>query len=189
MACHGGFWSNDAKRRSWFNPEKVLEDAGLRSGMVLVDVGSGDGFFTMLAAHAVGEKGMVYAVDIDDSAIDRLKHKAADKGLANVKAVVAKAEKTVFCEACADVVFYSIVLHDFRDPAKVLQNAKRMLKVSGRLVDLDWKKKSMPFGPPKQIRFSEKQASTLIEKAGFGIESVKGVGPHHYVIVAKPLRG
>jgi len=186
VGCHGGFSLDEASRRSWFNPEKVLEDAGLRSGMVFVDVGCGDGFFTILAAQMVGEKGIVYAVDTDSSAIERLKRKAAEKGLVNVKAVVAEAEETVFCEICADIVFYSIVLHDFHDPAKVLLNAKRMLKPSGRLVDLDWKKKRMSFGPPVHIRFSEKQASTLMEAAGFKIESVKDVGSYHYVVTAQP---
>src|SRR4030067_511676 len=50
---------------------------------------------------------------------------------------------------------YAMDLHDFRDPAKVLFNAKEMLKPSGLVVDLDWKKVSMPFGPPVSIRFSE----------------------------------
>jgi ubiquinone/menaquinone biosynthesis C-methylase UbiE len=185
MGCHGGFSLDEATRRSWFNPEKVLEDVGLGSGMVFVDVGCGDGFFTILAAQVVGEKGMVYAVDTDASAIARLKRKAAEKGLANLKAVVAEAEETVFCEGCADVVFYSIVLHDFHDPAKVLLNAKRMLKSSGRLADLDWKKKRMPFGSPVHIRFNEEKASTLIEAANFKIESITDIGPYHYTIVAE----
>jgi ubiquinone/menaquinone biosynthesis C-methylase UbiE len=188
MSCHGGFSLDEYTRRSWFNPEKVLEDAGLRSGMVFVDVGSGDGFFTILAAQVVGEKGAVYAVDTDASAIERLRGKADEKGSANVKAVVAEAEETVFCEGCADVVFYSMVLHDFHDPAKVLQNAKRMLKPSGKLVDLDWKKKRMSFGPPVQIRFSEEQASAFMNAAGFTIESARTVGPHHYVVTATPAK-
>jgi ubiquinone/menaquinone biosynthesis C-methylase UbiE len=185
MSCHGGFSLDEATRRSWFNPEKMLADAGLRTGMVFVDVGCGDGFFTILAAQLVGEKGRVYAVDTDTLAVERLKRRAAEKGLANVKAVVAEAEETVFCDGCADVVFYSIVLHDFHDPAKVLLNAKRMLKPSGRLVDLDWKKKQTEIGPPVRIRFSEEQAQRLIKNAGFNVESVKDAGRDHYVVVAK----
>jgi ubiquinone/menaquinone biosynthesis C-methylase UbiE len=186
MTCHGGFSLDEATRRSWLNPEKILEDAGLRPGMVFVDVGSGDGFFALLAAQAVGKKGMVYAVDADAKAIERLKRKAAKKGFANLKAVVAEAEETVFCDACAEVVFYSMVLHDFHDPPKVLLNAKRMLKPTGTLVDLDWKKKIMSFGPPFDIRFSEEHASTLLKAAGFKIQGITDAGPNHYVVVAKP---
>jgi ubiquinone/menaquinone biosynthesis C-methylase UbiE len=80
-----------------------------------------------------------------------------------------------------------MVLHDFADPAEVLQNAKQMIKHTGRLVDLDWKKQEMPFGPPVKIRFSEEQASSLIQNAGFQVDSVKDAGSYHYILTAKPL--
>jgi len=184
MGCHGGFSLDEATRRSWFNPEKILEDSGLRSGQVFVDVGCGDGFFTILAARKVGKGGSAFAVDMDAAAIERLNRKTAENNLSNVKAIVGRAEDTVFCEKCADIVFYSIVLHDFLNPAKVLLNAKRMLKSPGRLIDLDWKKKQTSQGPPVEIRFSEKQAQKLIEAAGFRVESVKDAGYSHYVIIA-----
>ncbi len=185
MTCYGGFNLDENTRRSWFNPEAILRSIGLGKGMVFIDVGSGDGFFTMLAAQIVGETGKVFTVDIDPSAIERLRQKAVAKGFKNVKAIVAEAEKTVFCEACADVVFYSIVLHDFHDPLMVLKNAKLMLKPSGKLVDLDWKKTSMSFGPPERIRFSEEKALGLVKSAGFKISSVGEAGPYHYVILAE----
>jgi ubiquinone/menaquinone biosynthesis C-methylase UbiE len=155
--------------------------------MVFMDIGCGDGFFTITAAQIVGEQGKVYAVDIDASAIDNLKRRASEKDLNNVTAIVGAAEETIFCDECADIVFYSIVLHDFRDPAKVLQNAKQILKPTGTLINLDWKKKLMPVGPPMRIRFSEEQASNIIKQAGFTIESVKDLGRNFYIITAKPL--
>jgi hypothetical protein len=66
----------------------------------------------------------------------------------------------------------------------VLQNAKRALKVGGKLVNVDWKKESTPFGPPVDIRFSESEAASLIERAGFNVVSIQDSGPFHYVIVA-----
>jgi ubiquinone/menaquinone biosynthesis C-methylase UbiE len=78
------------------------------------------------------------------------------------------------------------VLHDFRDPTKVLRNAKTMLKPSGKLVNSDWKKKPTAFGPPLQIRFSEEHAANLIKQAGFTIESVKDLESNFYIVTAKP---
>ncbi len=176
---------DDATRRKWFNPERILQDAGLHPGQVFVDVGCGEGFFTILAAKIAGEKGTVFAVDIDASAIHKLKAKMAENGLNNVKAVVGRAEETIFCEKCADIVFYSIVLHDFQNPELVLLNAKKMLSSSGKLVDLDWKKKQTFNGPPISIRFSERQTQDLIEAAGFRVENVKDAGKNHYVITAR----
>jgi ubiquinone/menaquinone biosynthesis C-methylase UbiE len=171
--------------QEWHHPRLDLENIGLRQGMVFMDIGCGDGFFTIPAAILVGKKGGVYAVDTDFSAINRLKCKAAKRGLNNVTALVGAAEETIFCDRCADIIFYSIVLHDFRDPAQVLQNAKQMLKSTGTLVNIDWKKRLMPLGPPVQIRFSEEQSSILIEQAGFRIQSVRDAGRNFYIVTAK----
>jgi ubiquinone/menaquinone biosynthesis C-methylase UbiE len=184
MTCHGGFALDEATRRSWYDPEAVLQD--LRQGMVFADIGCGEGFFTILAAKKVGEHGRVYAVDVDASAIRKLNSKAEVEGLKNITAKVGTGEETVFCSKCADFVFYSMVLHDFADPANVLKNAKQMIKDNGRLVDLDWKKQEIPFGPPAKIRFSEEQASNLIRNAGFQIGSIKSAGNYHYVVTGKP---
>jgi ubiquinone/menaquinone biosynthesis C-methylase UbiE len=180
------YFGEEALRRKWRNPETTLKSIGLSAGMVFVDVGCGDGFFAIPAAQLVGEKGVVYAVDVEASAIERLKKKAVARGLRNLNARVGAAEETIFCEECADIVFYGRVLHDFRDPARVLRNAKRMIKPAGTLVDLDWKKKPTLFGPPVRIRFSEEQAEGLIKAAGFTIESVREAGRNFYIVTAKP---
>jgi ubiquinone/menaquinone biosynthesis C-methylase UbiE len=186
MACHGGFSLDEETRRSWYNPEKILKDSGLEAGMVFVDVGCGEGFFSVLAAKMVGESGVVYAVDSDLQAIERLKTKAEQQRLQNIKFKVGPAEETVFCTHCADIVFYSMDLHDFKDALQVLQNAKKMLKPTGLLVDLDWKKLQMPFGPPFQIRFSEQDASGLLKIAGFKVNKTEDAGQYHYLVRAKP---
>lgn len=187
MGCHDGFSLGESIRRGWFNPEKALKDIGLRTGMVFVDVGCGDGFYALLAAERVGNTGKVYAVDADAQAIERLKRKITEQGLANVSVKTARAENTIFCEGCADMVFYSIVLHDFHDAAKVLANANQMLKPSGKLVNIDWKKEPMEHGPPLRIRFSEEEAKDLIETAGFKVETMRDAGCNHYIITARKL--
>ena len=151
-----------------------------------MDVGCGDGFFAIPAARIVGDEGRVYALDSDQEAIVLLRKKALNEKLGNIETRIGVAEETVFCMECADFVFFSIVLHDFSDPVEVLSNAKIMLKRTGRLVDLDWKKKPMPFGPPLHIRFSEEHATALIEGAGFKIVQEKLVGQFQYLIVARP---
>ena len=175
---------DERERRKWQNPRSALLDAGLRSSLTLVDIGCGDGFFALAAARIVGETGKIYAFDEDPDAIDRLKRKATIEGIKNLEAKIGKAEDTVLCKECADIVFFGIVLHDFEDPAKVLENSKIMLKPNGRLVNVDWKKTSMEVGPPLQIRFSEEEAARLIESVGFKVQAVTESAPYHYMIVA-----
>ena len=178
---------DDEKRRKWQNPEAILAGIGVKPGLTFLDIGCGSGFFTIPAAKLVGNKGKVYGLDIDSEAIARITRKADSEGLRNIYLEIGKAEELVLCQACADIVFFGIDLHDFADPAKVLANARTMLKPNGRLVDLDWKKEPMDFGPPFRIRFSETEAAQLIEAAGFKIESVEDNGRYHYLIIARPL--
>lgn len=165
------FMEDEKERRKWQIPEDILNLVGVKTGLIFVDVGCGGGFFALSAARLVGSEGKVYALDADSEAIERLRKKTAREGLMNLKLKVGMAEEAVFCDSCADIVFFGNVLHDFLDPAKVLSNAKRMLKPSGQLANLDWKKKPMQLGPPLRIRFNEKKASDIITAAGF--KSVK----------------
>lgn len=181
------FRRDDAERLLWQDPGAILSAIGLGPDQVFVDLGCGEGFFAVPAAKLVGEQGRVYAVDINAEAIERLLDTAGNEHLDNLVVQTGEGEDTVFCEACADIVFFGIDLHDFRDPSSVLRNARRMIKPAGKLIDLDWKKEQMPIGPPLEIRFDETDASGLIMAAGFEVESVSEQGPFHYIIAARPV--
>lgn len=183
MGCHGNFSLDEATRRSWYDPEAILVD--LKPGMTFADIGCGDGYFAVLAAKKVGAEGKVYAVDIDPSGIGKLKNAAKSLGLTNIVAQIGEAEETVFCRGCVDFVLFSMDLHDFKDPAKVLFNAKEMLKPTGLVVDLDWKKVTMEFGPPVGIRFSQEHAAGLLRISGLTVVSARDAGPYHYVVIGK----
>ena len=189
MNGHSGlrFPAQDDNRRKRQQPEAILAGIGLKAGMTFVDVGCGGGFFALPAARIVGDAGRVYGVDTDAQAIQSFQALAVQEGLKNIEAFVGEAEGFLPCEACADFVFFGIVLHDFRDPSQVLVNARRMLKHGGHLVNLDWKKEPMEYGPPLHKRFSEDKAGQLIEQAGFSIETVRDSERYYYLIIATPL--
>lgn len=180
------YYGDDPDRKKWQDPEPILRAVGVKKGMTFMDIGCGDGFFALPAAKMVCEKGKVYGLDIYDEAIRMLEERAKAEGVRNIISKVGQAEDTVFCEHCADIVFFANVLHDFDDASKVLMNARKMVKSTGGLVDLDWKKEPMKIGPPLRIRFSEEYASNLIEAAGFFVESIKEGGRYHYLIIARP---
>jgi ubiquinone/menaquinone biosynthesis C-methylase UbiE len=180
-------YRNDGERREWQNPEQILTEAGVKAGDVFIDLGCGFGFFAIPAAKITGSEGLVCGVDVDSEALEELRAQSGREGLGNLRVTLAAAEDVSLCERCADIVFIGIALHDFKDPFMVLQNAKRALKVGGKLVNVDWKKESTPFGPPVDIRFSESEAASLIERAGFNVVSIQDSGPFHYVIVANLL--
>jgi len=128
------FFDDEKERRTWQNPKAILTQIGLKHSFTFVDVGCGYGFSALPAAKLVGKDGKVYGLDSNDEAIRKLKEKAAEKGVDNLYLKVGKAEENILCEACADIAFLGIVLHDFNDPIQVLKNSKRMLKPTGKLV-------------------------------------------------------
>jgi ubiquinone/menaquinone biosynthesis C-methylase UbiE len=179
------FKSDDEERRKWQDPETIFSMIGLKPGMTFIDIGCNEGYFAIPAARRVGPSGKVYGVDINAEAIDSLRNQAGIMALHNMELAAGEAEDTVFCQACADIVFYGIDLHDFRDPGKVLANARQMLKPRGLLVDLDWKDRQMDIGPPLEKRFSVEKATNMIRTAGFTIQSSGDAGPYHYLLVAR----
>ena len=186
---HHRFHHDEAERRRWQDPEAILAQVGVCAGDVFIDLGCGDGFFALPAARLVGPDGHVYGIDIDVEALSELQGKADAEGLGSLTLVAGEAEVEVVCQSCADFIFFGIDLHDFRDAPQVLDGAMKMIKSTGHLVDLDWKKEEGAIGPPLQIRFSVQHASDLIERAGFVVTSVSEPGPMHYMIVAQPAGG
>jgi len=179
--------ADESERRQWQDPEAVLAATGLKPGSTFMDIGCGEGFFTLPAARLTGPGGRVYGVDIEGEAIETLRRRAAAEGLNNLELITGKAEEALLCQACTDIVFFGNVLHDFENPAEVVRKARRMIKPEGKLANLDWKKEAMSFGPPLSRRFDEAAAISLIEPAGFRVESVKDAGKYHYLIIARPV--
>ncbi len=175
----------DEERRSWQNPEAILESIGLKPGDVFVDIGCGYGFFTLPAAGIVGLQGRVIGIDVNKEWLESLKYDAIRRGLNSVDTIIGRAEETIPLEKSADVVFLGMVLHDFDNPTAVLRNAHRMLKRTGTLANLDWNKES-PIGPPFDIRLEAATEASMISGEGFEIISTTSQGPYHYLIIARP---
>jgi ubiquinone/menaquinone biosynthesis C-methylase UbiE len=184
---HRSWMYDDPERRKWQDPETVVGMLGIEPGITFMDIGCGNGYFTLPAARLAGDNGTIYALDSNAGAIDILKQKAHSERLNNIHAVAGRGEETVFCDACADIIFFGNVLHDFQDAALVLSNARKMIASHGRLYNVDWKPVQMDFGPPLRIRFSPEHAAMLIASAGFRIERTVEAGNYHYLIEATPV--
>ena len=177
---HHVFSYTETERRKRQNPEAILEMAGLKKGMRFIDSGCNDGFFTLPAARIVGGSGKIYAIDIDNEALLRLKRKLDSEGINNTEIINQPSEEVLIEDAEADIVFFGIVLHDFYDPLKVLTNSKQMLKAGGHIFDFDWQKKVSLYGPPYQIRFSPEQMKQLAAKAGLTVGSITTLDDDFY---------
>lgn len=186
---HEAAWSRSAaseildspSRRASQNPQRLWRRVGLKRGDIVVDVGAGTGFFTFPAAEAVGPDGQVFAVDISSELVDLVRERSAERSVANVHAILSTQTRIPIEDAVADVAILANVLHGI-SPSTV-NEAVRLLRSGGRLVNVDWKKESTSEGPPLEHRLSPQEAADVLTSRGLVPRDSFELGPHHYVQV------
>ncbi len=102
-------------------------------GERVVDIGSGAGFDSFLAAQQVGPDGQVIGVDMTPEMIDKATATAADLGLAQVELREGLAEALPVDDGWADVVISNGVINLCADKRAVLSEIRRVLKPGGWL--------------------------------------------------------
>ena len=105
----------------------------LRPGERVVDIGSGAGIDSLIAARMVGPAGQVIGVDMTPEMLAKARHNAAATGLANVDFREGYGEALPVPDASADVIISNGVLNLFPDKLAGLREMARVLKPGGRL--------------------------------------------------------
>lgn len=141
-------------RNDWQQPNRVINDLGLKPGIRVADVGCGDGYFTLRLARSVGEQGRVFAADISSSSLDKLKKKAESEHLNNVAIVVSGFTDTKLQLECVDVLLICDVLHEVPEAQRLplVKSAVAALKSGGFLYLIDYRKsRDVKFDPYEKL--------------------------------------
>jgi ubiquinone/menaquinone biosynthesis C-methylase UbiE len=168
-------------RRKIQPPEQLIERAGIEKGMRVLDLGCGSGAFTTSIARAVGEKGRVYALDIQADMLKQLERKLnrpENRDIKNIKLIESNAYELPFDDNSLDLVNMVTVLSEIPDRNRALAEVKRVLKPGGLLAvtelfpdpDYPWKSTTIKLG----------------EAAGFTVEKVSGNFFNYTVRFKKP---
>jgi arsenite methyltransferase len=104
-----------------------------REGERVVDVGSGAGMDSLIAARAVGPSGAVIGVDMTVEMLERARDGAREAGLTNVEFREGLAERLPVDEGWADVVISNGVLNLVPDKLGAYKQIFRALKPGGRI--------------------------------------------------------
>jgi ubiquinone/menaquinone biosynthesis C-methylase UbiE len=122
--------------KDWLFPgvDKRIAGFGIREGMSVVDYGCGPGRYTTRFAKLVGDKGKVYAVDVQELAIESIKREMRSQGLENIIPVIASGYETGIPDHTADMVFALDMFFGVKDPVALLEEIHRILRHDGVLI-------------------------------------------------------
>jgi SAM-dependent methyltransferase len=124
----------------------------LASGERVVDVGSGGGIDSLVAARMVGPTGEVVGIDMTPAMLEKARAAAAESGLGNVEFREAYMEDLPVPDGWADVVISNGVLNLTPDKLKAVGEMFRVLRSGGRLQIGDiLVNRAVPEGAKKQI--------------------------------------
>jgi arsenite methyltransferase len=106
---------------------------GLAPGERVLDLGSGAGTDSLIAAQMVGEQGHVTGIDMTSAMLAKARGAAAELGAANVEFVEAEAERLPFADESFDVVISNGVIDLIPDKDAVFAEIFRVLSPGGRI--------------------------------------------------------
>lgn len=168
------------------DPNSIIRQFDLRTGMHVADLGTGSGFYALAAARLVGSKGKVYAIEVQKDLLDRVKNTASREGLHNVEVVWGDIEQeggTRLRDGSIDRAIISNTLFQIEDKERFIREVRRILRHGGKAFVIDWSDSSDVSGPNRAHIVGKAEAQALFEREGFSLEHELSAGAHHYGLV------
>jgi len=123
-------------RRKLQPEEKIVERSGIKAGMSVLELGCGLGVYSLGLARAVGNKGKLYALDMQPAMIERLRRrleKPEYTEFTNIETMLANGYELPFTNGSIDSVVMVAVLPEIPDKDRALKEIRRLLKPGGIL--------------------------------------------------------
>lgn len=178
----------ETQETQFLNPENIIKQIDLAPGAQIGDLGCGTGYMSFAASHIIGEKGKIYAVDVQQSVLEQVKKQAQMENLANIETIWSDLEAlgaTDIAEHSLDMVFLVNVLFLINDKASVVKEAKRLLKETGKILIVEWKKGDMHMGPPTDKRLDLANIRQITQEQGLKEEKEINAGKYHFGVIFK----
>jgi ubiquinone/menaquinone biosynthesis C-methylase UbiE len=165
----------------------LFKRAGIGDKMKVADLGCGSsGQFVFGPAKLVGDRGKIFAVDIMKTVLETVRRRAAQENTKNVFTIWSNLEifgATKIESGSLDIGMLINTLYQSHKRLEILRESIRMIKNKGKLLIVEWKNISIPFGPPLDERVNMEQLKSVLTKLGMKLEDEFDAGPYHYGLV------
>lgn len=160
-----------------------MDALGLSASSRVLEIGAGPGFVSLLLAGRVAPDGIVYAIDRADAALQHLELRQRERGISNIRRLVADAAALDAVAAPANAALVTMVLHHADDPTGILRNLHRLLPRHALAVLAEFHPSGpCEQGPPRAQRLEPRQVRKWSEQAGFHVRDYQRQSPEHYML-------
>jgi predicted methyltransferase len=175
---------SDPSRDAWQKPQGIVEKLSIAPGSRVADLGAGGGYFTWHLAKAVGARGRVYAIDIEEKAINLIFKEMVARGTPNVRPVLAEPHNPRLPEP-VDLVFSCDTYHLMNDRVSYFRSLASALRPGGRVAILDLHPRGL-FSGLFGHRVEKEKVRREMEDAGYLlINDYDLIDRQHFQIFAK----
>ena len=183
MDASGAAWLDRSERDLEDAPDTALDIISVKKGSTVADIGAGSGYMTVRLAKRVGDKGMVYANDIQPAMLELLERRMKSAKLTNVTSILGSIDDPKLPPASIDMALMVDVYHELSRPQEMLRHIREALKPGGRLVLLEYRKEdpSIPIRPEHKMSVAE--AKQELEAEGFKLARVADELPRQHVLI------
>lgn len=131
----------------------MLTNLGVKRGMNICDMGCGNGFYTLQLAKMVGDKGHLYAVDIQPEMLKFLNDRADKQGVKNVSPILGTFTNPRLPAGKIDLILCVDVYHEFSHPVQMLAAMRDSLSPEGvvALVEYRAEDANVPIKPEHKM--------------------------------------
>ena len=173
----------------WPDPAAVLTKVGVKRGMDVIDLCSGDGWFTLQLAKIARR---VVAVDIDQNLLEVARQRLGESAVPNCDFVAGDAyELAKLAPRPADFVFMANAFHGVPDRTHLARAVRDVLKPDGRFAIVNWHARPREEttilgearGPKTELRLSPAKTIEAVELGGLKLAQLVEVPPYHYGVV------
>ena len=183
MGMNGADWLMRPERQKEEEPDKAVAALDIAPGSTVADIGAGVGYFSWRLAKVVGPAGKVYANEVQQGMIDKLKKNIEKKSIANVEPVLGKFDDPMLPKGAIDLALMVDVYHEFSEPQKMLDRIRESLKPDGRLVLLEYRKEDskLPINALHTMSVAEVKAE--VEPEGYQFEKQLEILPRQHILI------